>query len=265
MIKQIYDERALPMKDLEALGLAEDGKLNIDKNDLEAILSGRRTDMLRLENLSAQGIHIPALDAKLSVKLNVDGGLELLVHPIYRKAEHPFYLTDTEAENLEKGEAVNIQKQIIDQQGRKREILVEFDKDTQEFIITDSERILVPDTVNGQYLSLEQKERYRKGKEVELQDGTTFQYSASEPKGIRSNKLALIASVLIDGGLSYVLYTGLHALFGQKHDKEKANTFSKGYHDDVEKMQEQEVEQESEYSNKAENQYSRGYSQTNSR
>jgi hypothetical protein len=265
MIKQIYDEQALPMEDLQLLGLAENGKLNMDKDDLAALLSGRRTDMLRLENLSAQGVRIASLDAKLSIKPNADGGLDLLVHPIYRKAELPFYLTDTEADELEKGEAVNIQKSIIDQQGRKREILVEFDKETQEFIITDSERRLVPDTVNGQYLSLEQKERYRKGKEVELPDGTALQYSATDAKGMRSNKLALIASVLIDGGLSFMLYKGLHALYGPKQDKEKAGVYSKGYYSDLEKLKEQEAKPKFEYNNPIDSQYSRGYSQSASR
>jgi len=265
MIKQIFDEQMLPMEDLQRLGLAENGRLNLDKDDLAALLSGRRTDMLRLENLSADGVQIPLLDAKLSVKPNANGDLELLVHPIYRKAEYPSYLTDTEAEKLEKGEAVNIEKSIIDQQGRKREVLIEFDKETQEFIITDSERILVPDMVNSQYLSLEQKERYRKGKEVQLPDGTTFQYSGTEAKGMRSNKLALIASIVIDGGLSYVLYKGLNALFGQKQDKEKAEVYSKGYYDDLAKMQEQESEKEFEYGNHAESRYSQDYSEHNSR
>jgi len=265
MIKQIYDERSLPMDELQTLGLAVNGKLLMDENNFNALLSGRRTGMLTLENLSAEGIHIPALDAKLSVKPNKNGSLDLLVHPIYQQAEYPAYLTDTEADELQKGLAVNIQKQVIDQQGRKREILVEFDKDTREFIITDSERILAPDMVNGQYLSLEQKERYRRGKEVEMPDGTTFQYSATDPNGIRSNKLALIASIVIDGGVSYVLYKGLNALFGQKHDKENADDYSKGYYSDLEKMQQKESAKEFAHNNHFDNQHSRGYSQGASR
>jgi hypothetical protein len=247
MIKQIFDERELPMADLEKIGLAIHGKLKLNENDLSALLSGRRTDMLRLNNLTAEGLRIEELDAKLSLKPNRSGGLDLLVHPIYRKAEYPEYLTDSEAERLEDGEALNIAKQITDQQGRKRDIIVEFDKETQEFIITDSERILVPDMVNSEYLSLEQKERYRKGQEVELIDGTKLQFSGTEAKGVRSNKLALVASILIDGGLSYVLYKGLNALFGQKHT-EVAGVFSEGFADDLKKRDAQEAEKEPEYS-----------------
>jgi hypothetical protein len=85
-------------------------------------------------------------------------------------------------------------------------------------------------------LSLEQKERYRKGKEVELSDGTRFQYGGGDARGVRANKLALIASVIVDGGISYLLYKGLNAMFGQKHDPQKADVYSKGYYQALEDM-----------------------------
>jgi len=135
------------------------------------------------------------------------------------------------------------------------------DKETNEFIVTDQARILAPDRINGEYLSLDQKERYRKGKEVELKDGTTIQYSATDKNGIRSNKLAFIASVLIDGGLSFALYHGLNALFGQKKHSEDADVYSKGYYEDLEKMQ----NQEQQHKREPEKEYSRSYTRTGSR
>lgn len=120
-------------------------------------------------------------------------------------------------------------------------MLVEFDSDTNEFIITDTEKIWVPDQVNGEILSLDQKERYRKGKEVELQDGTRLQYTGKEREGVRSNKIALVASIMIDGGLSFALYHGLKAMFGEKHDQ-KSKEFSKGYDQAVKDMKKQQEE-----------------------
>lgn len=219
MIKQIYNEQQLPTADLERIGLAKNGQLNLDKDDLGALLSGRRTDMLRLENLQSEGIHLPALDAKLSLRLNTKGALELLVHPIYKEVEPPYYLTAEEAEELEKGGAVNIDKVITDKDGKVKEVLVEFDRETNEFIITDTEQILAPEEINGLPLTLEQKGRYRKGKEVETADGTVVQYAATEKQGIRSDRMALLASVLIDGGVSYLLYKGLNALFNRPQER----------------------------------------------
>lgn len=220
------------MADLERIGLAKKGQLSLDEDDLNAMLSGRRTDMLRLENLHADGIHIPALDAKLSLRPNTEGKLDLLVHPIYKDIEPPYYLTAEDAEQLEKGEKVNIDKVIVDKDGKAKEVLVEFDRDTNEFIITDTEQILAPEEINGLPLTPQQKEKYRKGQEVETDDGTTIQYSAKDKHGVRSDRLALIASILIDGGVSYILFKGLNALFNKPQKKEPGTN----YHKAIEKL-----------------------------
>lgn len=227
------------MEELQKLGLADWNVLHIDDDDLAALLAGRRTDMLRLENLEQQGLHIPALDAKLSLRRNENGGVELLAHPIYKSAEGPEYLTDTEKESLEKGEAVNVVKTINNGEGDKREVLVEFDQDTNEFITVDTGKIFPPEEINGIPLTQQQKKDYRKGKEVETEDGTTIQYSAKDKQAIRADRLALIASVLIDGGISYVLFKGLNALFNKQQHREPGSNFHKA----LEKLTEAELKQ----------------------
>lgn len=254
MIKQIYQLQDLPMADLQRIGLAKNSQLNIDGDDLKALLSGRRTDMLRLENLQAEGIHIPALDAKLSLRPGADNKLELLVHPIYKETEAPYYLTAEEAEQLEKGEAVNIDKLIVDKDGNGKEVLVEFDRETNEFIITDTGKILTPEEINGLPLTPEQKERYRKGQEVETDDGTTIQYSANEKQGIRSDRLALIASILIDGGVSYVLFKGLNALFNKPQEKEPGTNYNKA-RSDLSKQEKAELSKSTDLDNDADEEY----------
>ncbi|TSJ44401.1 DUF4099 domain-containing protein [Mucilaginibacter corticis] len=239
MLRQQFKREELPMEQLQQLGLADWNVLHIDDDDLTALLAGRRTDMLRLENLEQQGLHIPALDAKLSLRRNDDGKVELLAHPIYKFAEGPEYLTDTEKEALEKGEAVNVLKTLTDGEGDKREVLVEFDKETNEFIEVDTGKIFPPEEINGVPLTKEQKKNYRKGKEVETEDGTTIQYSAQDKHAIRANKLALIASVLIDGGVSYVLFKGLNALFNKKQEAAPGKNFQQA----LEKMRAAEARQ----------------------
>jgi len=237
MTQQTFKEQEIPLLELEKIGLTKNGRLNLHEEDIRALLSGNRTGMLRLENLVADGVHIEALDAKLSLKQTEDGKLDLLVHPIYRRPESPSFLTDSEAEKLKKGEVANIEHFLFDEEGKPKDLLIEFDKDTNEFIITDTAKILVPDMINSEYLSLEQKERYRKGKTVELADGTAFQYTATDRHGIRSNKLALIASLLVDGGLSYVVHKGLNALFNRTRDEKDAAKNGKGYNLAFENMQ----------------------------
>lgn len=262
MNQQLFEEQDLPIEDLQKIGLAENGKLHLDSDDLNALLYGRRTNMLRLENLNSEGFNIPALDAKLSLKPDADGNLQLLLHPIYKEAKSPSWLTNTEAEELEKGEMVNMEKTIFDDEGSLKDVLVEFDKETKEFIITDTEKVQAPDKVNNEPLTAEQKERYRKGKEVELSDGTRFQFSAADPKGLRSNRLQLIASIVIDGGLSYVLYKGLNALFGHKQEKSAEVNNSKGFEAAMREMEEQEQKRGLGVDSQHKGEYSRGYSRS---
>lgn len=246
MIRQIYALQELPMEELQQIGLAEGMKLQLDHDDLDALLAGRRTDMLRLEGLTFDDMEIKQLDAKLSLDRKPDGTVGLLLHPIHREPIAPEYLTRDEAEGLEKGDAVNVLKKIYDGEGNEREVLVEFDRDTNEFVVSDTENIEAPEEINGVPLTAEQKEKFRKGKEVKVdEDGTTVQYAATGKQGMRSDKLHLIASIVIDGGLSFVLYKAMHALWGQKQDKnrekDKANETGKNYGEAFQKYQQQQA------------------------
>jgi hypothetical protein len=234
-----FKEKDLPIKELETIGLASRGQLLLNVDDLKALLSGRRTGLMQLENLEAEGIQIKAMDAKVSLRTNKDGKTDLLIHPIYRKPATPDFLDDNEAKQLEKGEVAHFLKTTADDKGNKKETLVEYDSETREFIVSDTEKIMAPDMVNSEFLTPAQKENYRKGKEVELADKTTFSYSGTDINGIRSNRLALIASILVDGGLSYMVYKGLNAAFGKKHDPKEAEDLSPGYYSAMEDMEDE--------------------------
>jgi hypothetical protein len=234
-----FNEQKLPMKDLETIGLASGGQLLLNIDDLKALLSGRRTGLLELHDLEAENIRIRSLNAKLSLLQVNDGKVDLLIHPVYRKAATPDFLDDFESQQLQKGEVASLQKITIDDKGNKTERLVEFDPDTKEFIISDTDKILAPDMVNNEFLTPAQKDKYRRGQEVELADKTVFAYSNVDPQGIRSNKIALVASILIDGGMSYLLYQGLNALFNKPRESKEAERLSPGYHNAVTDMDEQ--------------------------
>ncbi|MGY3055509.1 hypothetical protein ACVWYG_003730 [Pedobacter sp. UYEF25] len=229
MLREIFKQKDLPINVLAKIGLVNKGNIVMDMDDLHALLSGKRTDMISLKNLSAGSLNIDQLDAKISLKPNAKGKLDLLIHPIYREPNYPPFLTNLEAQNLESGEKVNLYKTTLDEAGNKKEILVEFDRDTKEFILTDTQKITVPDMVNNEKLTAEQKDRYKKGKEVELQDGAVFQMSNVDRRGIVSSKSALIVSLLLDGGISYLLMNGLNALIGKERDELKSKDYGKGY------------------------------------
>ena len=93
--------------------------------------------------------------------------------------------------------------------------------------------------VNNEFLTAAQKENYKKGKQVQIADGTKFNYSAVDKHGIRSDRIALIASILIDGGLTYMVYKGLNYLFNQKRDEKKADKLSPGYYNALKDVENQ--------------------------
>src|SRR5690606_16966694 len=101
----------------------------------------------------------------------------------------------------------------------------------------DPNKVKPPIAVDGETLSPEKRRKYQEGELVELADGTQFQIRASDRRGIRSNKTGLVLSVLIDGGISYLLVTGIQRLLG-KQSKEQ-QSYSSGYRDAIKEVQQQ--------------------------
>jgi hypothetical protein len=104
----------------------------------------------------------------------------------------------------------------------------------------DPRAIKSPDAVNGQNLTPEQKKKYKEGDIVELSDGTEFQISTTDKRGIKSNRGGLVFSVLLDGGISYLLITGIQRMLGRKSSEEES--YSQGYIDGIKEVKKQ-VEQ----------------------
>jgi hypothetical protein len=153
---QVFKENQIPVAELDRVGLVKDGQPMLREEDLNALLSGGVTRTLHLRNFGEDDIKISLMDAKLSMQRNAEGLIELLYHPVYHEHTRPDYLTEDEAEKLFDGETVNLDK-VIKIDGQEKEVLIEFDKDTKEFIITDIEGIIAPDLVNDEALTAEQK------------------------------------------------------------------------------------------------------------
>src|SRR5690606_5154054 len=65
---------------------------------------------------------------------------------------------------------------------------------------------------------------FRNGEVVELKDGTKIQHSATDNKGIRSDRKRLILSVLLDGGISYLVFRGINNLRGRLEPQDEGYT-----------------------------------------
>src|SRR5690606_32138782 len=124
---------------------------------------------------------------------------------------------------------------------KEQTFIYEFDKETNSFAAVESNDVRTPVEINGMPLSDEQKRKFRRGEVVELPDSTAIQVSpiASE-KYMRSNRRFLLASMLLDGGLSFLVMKGIemgHNYQLGKKEKEQQLEYNKGYRDALSKVQ----------------------------
>ncbi|WP_316824768.1 DUF4099 domain-containing protein [Pedobacter miscanthi] len=211
-MKNLFDQSELPLKELENLGVYHKDQLLLDPHNIRALLAGRRTELLSLEGLRAENFSIDRLDAKLSLARSPGGEVQVLIHPIYKQYRpHPL-LTEEQMSSLIDGKSTYIGKSIQMEEGKYSMLNIEYDKETKEFISYEVSSVQVPDLINGMFLSQEEKSAYQRGEQIELADGTLVQHRASEPLGILSDRKALIFSVLLDGGISYLLLRGIKSL-----------------------------------------------------
>src|SRR5690606_31818694 len=111
---KLIKENELPVKDFEKLGLYRDGRIDMNSEDMDALISGRRTAMRSMAHLELDGFNIRQLDAKLSLRRNGDGTVSLNLHPIYKDIQsHPLLDMD-EAFRRAAGEVPSIQKEYSD-------------------------------------------------------------------------------------------------------------------------------------------------------
>ena len=231
----------MPIDDFKKIGLFTNDKLSLSKEDLAELSAGRRSGFLELKNLEHDGIQIEQLKAKISLQENPDRSLSVLVHPVYKNPKKHGLLNEKEMDSLINGDNANIVKSYIDEKGKNHKMIIEYDKDTKEFVSMNTNRILIPEKVNNELLSPAQKEKLKEGGPVTISDGTTIQSSPTAEKGIKSNNTFVILSILIDGGMSYLMVTAAKALLGLdksgEQAKEQSSEFSKGYLEAVKEME----------------------------
>lgn len=233
-------DKILPMQDLQIFGIYKDGKFTIPDEQVRALKNGRMTDIVELKNLKGGDLEIDSLPVRLSIVRGHDGEPSLRIDPVYREPNSHPHLSEDEQQRLVRSEIANIKKNYIDEDGNVRIEVIEYDNRTKQFMSFDPTSVKSPDAVDGQKLTPEQKRKYKEGEVVELSDGTEFQISTTDKKGIKSNRGGFILSVILDGGMSYLLITGLQRMIGKKSTEEES--YSQGYIDGIKEVQKQ-VEQ----------------------
>ncbi|MDN3586172.1 DUF4099 domain-containing protein [Pedobacter aquatilis] len=219
-MKTQFNISELPLSQFEALGIYQDRQLLLEPEEIACLLSGRRTTLVSLHELKGKDFTIERLDARLSLQRAPSGQVELLLHPIYKNPRaHPL-LSDDEMQELISGDKSFVARAIEREEGWATMYNIEYDKLTKDFVGYDVSKVQAPERVNGMLLDEEEKSAFQRGEILELADGTKIQHRASEPKGILSDRKALVLSVLLDGGISYLLVRGIRSLYENTEQKD---------------------------------------------
>ena len=217
----------LPLEDLKRVGLVTEGTLTMEWENVNALKRGNMTNLVELKNIKGDnGFNIDAMNARLSV-VDENGANKLRIDPVYKDVQpHPL-LSAKEHDQLTNGEVPNVKKEKLDKEGNSVTEVIEFDGLTNQFISYDPRKIKLPEAINNETLSPDKKRKLRDGEAIVLSDGTEVQFRSSDQNGFRSNRNAMVLSLLLDGGLSYLLITGVDRLIGKETPEEK--NYSKGY------------------------------------
>lgn len=220
---KIYSMSELPRSDLAALGLLLGGEILLEEKDLEALLAGRRSSLLKLKNIAGDGYYIGAVDAKISLIKNFDGELSINLHPIYHLPQSSKLLSDTEQQQLIEGKLSNILKQYT-RIGLIEKWLIEFDTECRDFIAIDPTKSPIPTEINGYRLTPEDKETYANGGIVNLPDHTSVQRRFSDVQGITANRDRLILTFQEDGNIAYKLLENIANIYNSQLQQFNAQT-----------------------------------------
>lgn len=212
MYKMKFNASELPYHEFEKVGLKKKDVLGLPVDSLNALLSGRRSDFIRID---ADGMK---LDVKTSLHRNADNSVSLRFHPINHTARNIYNLTEAQERILQNGEAKGIVIDSKKQNGEPTEVLVQYDSETKEYVSINLNDIPLPEKINDVKLTEEQRSDWKKGKEIEV-DGEPVRLSLTNTMGF-VGKVFMFA---LDGGISIAI-----AAMMKEYNKREAEKNSSG-------------------------------------
>lgn len=175
-----FQESDIPYKELELIGLSKMKVLSLDKSDITALLSGKRTSILDLCFHTNEGEEVK-LKGKISLYWNDSNKASVNVHPVRQNIHNDINLKPKEISQLESGE-------LITKTINNKKYLVQLDQETKELLKTKVASISIPSSIRGIELNKQQKEALKSGKEITLEiekEKVSVRLDLNNPKGIR--------------------------------------------------------------------------------
>jgi len=154
---------------------------------------------------------------------------------------------DTHRNNWEIHDLKDINK------GYEKNIIFQYDKNSKTFVGVDAKVYDSIHSINGVLLEEEQKEALKKGKKIQLENDTEITPDITSKNGLfNSNKKFLVLSILLDGGMSFVLVKTAQKLSEKLDEREKRKLeieHDKGYKEALNKLKAHLIEKQQAYPN----------------
>lgn len=171
---QAIDESRIDWSRFEKLGITKD---MIDPKSLDSMLNWQKTPAL-LPIKAEIGDTTIRTDARLSLRENEDGKLNLVVHAVRKEPQLDGFvygarLTEEDKQNLRQtGHAGRLVK-IEPVKDQKMMAFLSVDKLTNELVAVRADKIKIPDEIKGVTLDEQQKKDLSEGKAVYLEGMTS--------------------------------------------------------------------------------------------
>lgn len=183
---------ALPLSQLEKLGINEDMLAKMPDIVREPLLKGRMTPVVEARINVGNDTEI-LMPVRLHVVPAQNGASTLMLYPVQREIRNKFGMNERELNALKEGRVLS---KMVNENGVVREMLFQLDPQTRSIFFADTKSLNLDETlsdlekIHDISLGTEQRQRIREGKPVELSMGAdnkpvTVGVDLREPQGIR--------------------------------------------------------------------------------
>jgi len=167
---QSVDESRIDWSQFEQLGIKKD---MIDEKSLNNLLNWQKTPML-LPIKAEIGDTVIRTDARLSLRENAEGKLNMVVHAVRKEPQLEGFvygtrLTEDDKQNLRQTGHAGRLVEIEPVKDQKMMAFISIDKMTNELVAVRADRIKIPNEIKGVTLNEQQKKDLSEGKSVYLE------------------------------------------------------------------------------------------------
>lgn len=163
MDKNIYNVKEIPFKELKNMGISKEAFLDLPKNAIDRLLTGRLSPLMMLRISSdKQAYSIPA---KIAL-VRENGEVGIKIFPKRKEIDNSLNLSDKDMDKIKKGETIRIKTD-------KEDKFVQLDPETKTLMSAKAKDIHIPDAIGNVIVGGTQKEQMLNGNPVQIEVGDT--------------------------------------------------------------------------------------------